>query len=288
MKVFETTHSDVIQVQPIQLPTQWKFAKSLKLVAIWVLAIIFSAPIASLGLASEHPTESKDTVKIDSSAVAALERMSVYLRTLKSFQVSADVTTDDVLDSGQAIQFSSKIDVIAERPNHMRAEISDDEGHRFLFFDGKHFTIFGENVNFYSTVPAPPTIAQLIDDIGDKYGIEFPLADLFKWGANDSAIKKIKLATDIGPSTVGGVTCEQYAFRQEGIDWQIWIQLGEFPLPRKVVIRTLTDPVQPQHSELFTWNLAPSFSENAFTFDPPAEAHRILMAEDKSAPAKKK
>jgi Predicted periplasmic protein (DUF2092) len=94
-------------------------------------------------------------------------------------------------------------------------------------------------------------------------------------------------ADDIGPSAVDGVTCEQYAFRQEGVDWQIWIQLGEFPLPRKLVIRTLTDDAKPQHSEILTWNLAPSFSENAFTFDSPADARRITIAQVNAAAAGK-
>ena len=82
--------------------------------------------------------------------------------------------------------------------------------------------------------------------------------------------------------SVSVFTCEQYAFRQEGIDWQIWIQLGEFPLPRKLVIRTLTDDAKPQHSEVLTWNLAPSFSEDAFTFVPPAGVNRITIAEIKA------
>ena len=46
---------------------------------------------------------------------------------------------------------------------------------------------------------------------------------------------------DVGPSVVGGVTCEQYAFRQADIDWQIWIQLGDYPLPRRLVATTTTD-----------------------------------------------
>lgn len=209
----------------------------------------------------------------------ALNKMGVYLRTVKSFQVAADVTTDRVLDDGQTIQFSSKVDIIAARPNRFRAEVTDDDGHRFFFFDGKNFTVFAQTVNFYATVPAPPTLAELTDDLSNKYGIELPLVDLFEWGTNDANIKKIKAAVDIGPSAVDGVTCEHYAFRQEGIDWQIWIELGEFPLPLKLVIRTLTDEAKPQHSEVLVWNLAPSFSENAFTFDPPADAHRIILAE---------
>ncbi len=236
---------------------------------------------------SGYQAESSGLPAIDPGAMDALNKMGAYLRTLKSFQVRADITTDNVLDNGQTIQFSSKVDLVAERPNHMRTEITDDDGHRFLFFDGKNFTIFGQLVNYYATVPAPATLAQLGVDLSTKYGIELPLYDLFQWGTNEDTIKRIKAADDIGPSAVDGVTCEQYAFRQESVDWQIWIQLGEFPLPRKLVIRTLTDDAKPQHSEILTWNLAPSFSENAFTFDPPADARRITIAEVDAAAAGK-
>jgi hypothetical protein len=250
-------------------------------------ALLYS-PIESPVLArSGAQADSTGLPAIDPGAMEALDKMGAYLRTLNSFQVWAEVTTDNVLDDGQTIQFSSKVNLVAARPNRMRVEVTDDDGHRFFYFDGKNFTIFGQVVNYYATVPAPATLALLADDLNDKYGIELPLYDLFEWGTNGANIKKIKAADDIGPSAVDDVTCEQYAFRQEGVDWQIWIQLGEFPLPRKLVIRTLTDDAKPQHSELLTWNLAPSFSENAFTFDPPADARRITIAEVKAAAAGK-
>jgi hypothetical protein len=285
------THSDV-QIDVLhktQSPKGSLFHGILRLAVPAVIAGVFlCVPTGSNVLAKAgSQADSKASSAIDSDAMTALDKMGAYLRTLKSFQVVADITTDDVLDDGQTIQFSSKVDLVATRPNGMRVEVTDDDGHRFFFYDGKVFTIFGQVVNYYATVPAPPTLAQLASDLNDKYGIELPLFDLFQWGTNDATIKKITAAEDIGPSAVGGVTCEQYAFRQEGIDWQIWIQLGEFPLPRKVVIRTLTDDAKPQHSELLDWNLAPSFSENAFTFDPPPDAKRIPIAEIKSQAANK-
>jgi hypothetical protein len=248
--------------------------------AVVIMGVALCTPIASPVVAKNGlQADAKEASAIDPDAMEALNKMGVYLRTLKSFQVTADVSTDNVLDDGQTIQFSSKVDLVAARPNRMRTEITDDDGHRFFFFDGKNFTIYGQIVNYYATVPAPPTLGELSDDLSDKYGIELPLVDLFEWGTNDATIKKIKAAIDVGPSAVEGVTCEQYAFRQEGVDWQIWIELGEFPLPLKLVIRTLTDDAKPQHREVLSWNLAPSFSENAFTFDPPVDAHRITIAE---------
>ena len=42
--------------------------------------------------------------------------------------------------------------------------------------------MYGQLVNYYATVPAPPTIAELIDKLDERYGIEMPLVDLFMWG----------------------------------------------------------------------------------------------------------
>jgi len=227
---------------------------------------------------SSQTVEVKDTV--DPDAIKALNSMGTYLRTLKSFQVKADVTNDDVLDDGEIVQYTSKVDLLAAKPNRLRVEVTSDEKHRLFFYDGKNFTVWGKLVNYYATVPAPPTIDKLIEQVDNKFGIELPLVDLFKWGTDAEDAKKIKSAIDIGPSTVDGVTCEQYAFRQEGVDWQIWIQLGQFPLPRKFVIRSLVDEARPQHSDTLTWNLAPSFDDTAFVFDPPPDAKRIVLAEE--------
>ena len=123
---------------------------------------------------------------IDPDAMAALNKMGAYLRTIKSFQVRADVATDNVLDDGQAIQFSSKVDLVAADPTGSESRSTDDAGHRLFFFNGKNFTIFAQVVNFYATVPAPPTITELADNLNDKYGIELPLIDLFQWGMNEA------------------------------------------------------------------------------------------------------
>lgn len=263
----------------VKLGTKWTSPKSLVRLAllIAVMGITLAGPVETGALA-----KAQQSPAIEPDAMEALNKMGVYLRTLRSFEVVADITTDDVLDDGETIQSSKKVDLVAVQPNRFRAEITAEDEHRFYFFDGKNFTIFGMLVNYYATVPAPATITELIDSVNTKYGIELPLVDLFQWGTNDTNIKRIKGATDIGPSSVNGVTCEQYAFRQEAVDWQIWIQLGEFPLPQKLVIRTLTDDARPQFSEKFTWNLAPSISENAFTFDPPPDAQRITIEELKA------
>jgi hypothetical protein len=242
----------------------------------------------SLSLTAQSSSAQTPAV-IDPGTMATLDKMGTYLRTLNAFQVKAVETTDDVLDNGQAIQSGRVIDVLAVRPNRLRVEINGDDMHRLFFYDGKSFTIFGQLINYYATVPAPPTIAELIDKLDEKYDIEMPLVDLFRWGSPGSTgNQEITSAIDIGPSSVEGTSCEQYAFRQDGLDWQVWIQLGDYPLPRKLILTTLTDDARPRHSKVLTWNLAPSFNDAAFTFEPPSDAQRIAIAEVTASPSNEK
>jgi hypothetical protein len=233
--------------------------------------------LAKSGKQPEATSQATDTSSIDPDAIDAIKKMSVYLHTLKSYQIIDDVTQDDVLEDGLIIQHNSKVDYLLARPNRLRIEETADDKHRLYLFDGKNFTVWARLVNYYATAPAPPTIGELLDKAIEKYDIDLPLYDLYNWGTKDNGIDKIKTAVDIGPSAVEGVTCEHYAFHQEGVDWQIWIQLGEFPLPRKLVITTLTDDARPQHSDTLAWNLAPSFNDEAFVFDPPPDAKRVLL-----------
>ena len=254
-----------------------------------IMVLCLSSPSGSDVLAKgKKQAASVPSSDVDPHAIEMLNAMGAYLRTLQAFQVQAALSTDDVMDDGQTIQSSSNVDLLAARPNRFRVEVTGDDVNRLYLYDGKDFTIWGQLTNYYATVPAPPTIPELIDKLTDRFDIDLPLVDLFRWGTGASDVKKIKKAIDIGSSSVGGVTCEQYAFHQEDIDWQIWIQLGQYPLPRKLVIRTLTDEAKPQHSEVLTWNLAPSFNDGAFIFDPPADARRIVIEDMKAQPTEKK
>jgi hypothetical protein len=215
---------------------------------------------------------------VEPAAVAALTSMATYLRTLKTFQVEAATATDEVLEDGQLVKYNGTTNIVAQFPNRLLANVSSDRNERQYVYDGKTFTLLARRVGYYATVPAPPTVRELADVLSDKYDIEVPLADVFLWGAPGWNSASITGAMDVGPGEVGGTTCEHYAFRQEGADWQIWIQKGDFPLPRKLVITTTTDPARPQHTAVYTWNLAPSVNDAAFTFTPPAGANKIVLA----------
>ena len=240
---------------------------------------IVIASAAALIASSAVASAQADTA-IDPDAIAALNKMGSYLRSLNAFRVQATVTTEDVLDDGEKVQRMSNTTLLAARPNRLFVQVVNERKPRDFYYDGKSFTLYAPKVKYYATVDAPPTIGELVDRLDDKYNIEMPFVDLFRWGTPESNLSDITAATDLGPSVIDGTTCEQYAFRQDGLDWQVWIQEGEYPLPRKLVLTTLTDDARPQHTSVYSWNLAPSFNDAAFAFVPPKDANKIKLAEN--------
>jgi len=231
--------------------------------------------IAALAASAEAQ---QNSAAVNPAAIKALNDMASYLRNLKAFQVESATTTDEVQDDGQLIQYTAKINFVVQMPNKLLATASGDRNERSFIYDGQTFTMFAQRAGYYATVPAPPTLRELDDALSEKYDIELPLADLFRFGSPNWKGADIKAATDVGPSEVSGITCEHYAFRQDDVDWQVWIQKGEYPLPRKLVITTTTEAARPQHTATYIWNLAPSFNEASFTFVPPAGARKIVLA----------
>ena len=80
----------------------------------------------------------------------------------------------------------------------------------------------------------------------------------------------------LGIHDAAGVACHHLSFEQATIDWQIWIDAGRDPLPRKLVITYKTEDEVPQYSvTIRKWDLQATLPDAMFTFTPPASARRI-------------
>ena len=235
------------------------------------------------GSGTERPaaTTQREPQKLerDPQAIAALDRMGAYLRTLTRFSVHAETATDEVLLNGQKIQFEKTVDMKVQRPDKFRLDLSSDRKERQLFYDGKTLTVYGERVGYYAQTKAPPTINETVQEAHDRFGIATPLADLFYWGTKDSDDDSLEGAIDVGPSRLKGVDTEQYAFQRSDVDFQVWIEKGDKPLPRKFIVTTKSEPSQPQYTVHLAWDLEPKFDDNVFNFSPPPGAKRIVFEE---------
>lgn len=214
----------------------------------------------------------------DPEAIAALERMGAYLRSQMTFSVSGDITTEDVLETGQSLLYTGAIDLVAQRPGHLRVNLDSSRKRRQYYYDGRTLTIYSPRQGFYASMEAPPTIHEMLETAGNRLNLAIPLVDLFELGTNPELTNRITSAFLVGTEAVEDQTCTHYAFRQANVDWEMWIREGEQPLPCMYRITSLDDPARPDYTVRLTWDLQPVITADTFNFVPPEGADRIPVA----------
>jgi len=210
---------------------------------------------------------------------AELGKMADALKAMTSFVLRADVTNEEVLDTGQKLQNSGVLTFTARRPDRLLIDIDSEQRKRRIYYDGKMLTVFSPTTGYYASVDAPPTTRQMLDTVAAKYGLETPLADLMEWGSAGVSTDKLTSAIYAGRDRISGAVCEHYAFRQPGVDWQLWIRAEGQPLPCKLAITNTDDDAQPQSTMTFNWSTSEPITESQFVFAPPANGRKIILGE---------
>ena len=228
------------------------------------------APRTTAPVPTAAPAEQRDP-----EAIAALERMGDHLRSIMTFGVTGDITTEEVLDTGQTIQYTGAIDLIAQRPGRLRANLDSSRKRRQYYYDGRTLTIWAPRQAYYATVQAPPSIKEMLDVTATRLGLVIPFADLFEFGVNPELTQRLTSATVVGVEAIDDKTCTHYAYRQPDVDWEIWIETGDRPLPCMYRITDLRDPARPDYEARLTWDLNPTITPETFTFVAPEGADRI-------------
>lgn len=276
MKLETTVSTIIIQSdRPAQRRTGYRGCLAVGMAAAAITLAVPSAQAQSPSSSSDEPQASQP--EMQPQAVSALNKLGEYLRTLKNFRIDADSVTDAVLSTGQNVGILHHTELQVQRPNKVRALISGNRAPKGLVYDGHTFVLFNDADHYYSQVPAPPTIAELIDDADRKYGVALPLADLFYWGGHPDDDKALTTALFIGLDKVDGKWCNHYAYQQAGLDWELWMQTGSRPLPCRFVITDTTQPSRPQHAINYHWTLDPKFDPSIFVFKPAPGSHKIEL-----------
>jgi hypothetical protein len=252
-------------------------------VIVCLVAAILVGRLAN-GQENQPPPQPENPLRaIEPKADELLRRMGDYLAQAQFFSVSAEVWQDIQLGSGQQIQAGRMIDLQVHRPNRFHAEVHSTRHNRGLYYDGKSITLFNRVQNFYGSIPAPATLDEALDVASERFGITMPLEDLIVSDPYQSAMRKVTAGIYLGPVTVLGVPCEHLAFSLGKVDWQIWIEQGAKPVPRKIVITYKDEEGTPEYTAILSnWDFQTKLPDFLFNFDPPVGAAKINVDEIKS------
>lgn len=226
---------------------------------------------------------------VENDATEILKAMSDYVGSQKSIKLTFDSDIEVITPQLEKIQFSNSGEALLNRPNKLRAHRVSGHADVSMFYDGKTATIYGKYINGYAQLEAQESVNQLIHALREGHGAAMPGADLLLSNSYKLLVAGIMEAKYMGPSIIDGRECDHLAFRNFDTDWQLWVEAGKAPIPRKMVITSKTINSAPQYTlRIKSWETEVKVSPSDFTFTPPADAklldHNALIELDELPP----
>lgn len=217
---------------------------------------------------------------IDSRASELVTAMARTLASLKAARVATEYTVDVVLETGQKIQYGGASTTWLRRPNALRTERAGERASTLFVYDGTQVTLYAQPQNFYATREAPGTLDALLDYALERLDVTPAGVDLLYSDGGMGLLEGVTSGTYVGAAMIAGRRCHHVAFRAPDVDWQLWIEAGERPLPCRYVITTLDVERTPEMAVTYRdWDTEPELSDGLFTFTAPEGAKRIVFGE---------
>ena len=173
---------------------------------------------------------------IEGEADRILRAMSEYVKSTDEFSFHADIAYDTIHSTGEKVQYGGASDVSVRRPNRLHVAFEGDEYRRQVFYDGSTITLFDRLRNLYAVTKVPGKMDDALDLVFEKHGLSVPLADFVYADPHAVLTANAEYGSVIGVHGCADKRCHHLLFTQEIIDWEIWIETGPRPVPRKLVI----------------------------------------------------
>jgi hypothetical protein len=205
-----------------------------------------------------------------------------FLKSQQQFTYKTEVTDNQVYAGGNKLQHGN----LCPAPWPLRVNAEGDLIDKQLFFDSKTITLFDKDDNVYGVLEVPPDIESALDKASKNFGVRVALTDLASPNLCEHIGKRIKHSLYVGLSKVRGVPCHHLSFDSGAAQLQVWVDAGDQPIPRKIMLTHKQLPGSPQWTAyLSDWNFAPPLADDLFVFTPPEGAEKIEFLPVKGAQA---
>jgi hypothetical protein len=213
---------------------------------------------------------------VEPRADELVRQMSDRLASAQALALEAEEVYDEVPEHSPRQQLTSLRHVALRRPNRLVGDAAGDAVNGSFWYDGKTFSALDKEQNVWASGAVPATVDEALDWVFGQTGTVIPLGDFLYANAYDRLMGDVQRGVYLGIHTVAGVPCHHLSFEQATIDWQLWIDAGPDPLPRKLVITYKTEDEVPQYTvTMRKWNLKARLPDGLFAFEPPEGATRV-------------
>ena len=216
------------------------------------------------------------SVQQDAKAIDVLKQMAAHKSSLDKVTITGITFTDARLGAGLMVSNSDEVRVSIDRPGSMHISSFNGETKKSLYFHKGELTVYNSTRNLYAQASIPDDIETAAEFALEKLGVEAPLLDLIYKDASAHLLdsnEAILYLTD--KARIKGTDCHHLAIRGPEVDVQLWIEEGDRPVVRKIIIMSKWEGGSPRFTANLDWETSPRFEPGLFEFKAPETAMKI-------------
>jgi len=232
---------------------------------------------------SDNPQVTVDRPALSKEVLEILVHMTDFIVAAPAFTMIGHGGNEELQEDGQLLEFGGDLTLTIQRPSKANLRIDTRDGTNVtLILDGETISASSviENYYVYDSTRQPGDINTSLDLLAAQFGVPRQLG-FFLSEDLTASLSRAKSGYRVGESTIAGVLCDHLALRNEKLDVQIWIEKGNQPIPRRILITHKELQGRPRVWVNFTeWDFSPELSEQIFTHSPPQDAERVDFLAD--------
>jgi hypothetical protein len=209
-----------------------------------------------------------------------IERMSARLGGAQAFTVTTVETHGEINSKGELAPVTlTRETTVSRRPDRLYSKVSGDR-HNEVWYDGIGVTFVLHQAKVFGQTHAPETLDKTLDALEERFGIAAPFADYVHSSPAKALIADTTSGGWIGRETLDGAPTDHLAFRDKGVNWEIWIPASGEPLPRKAIAEFSDNKrLRKLETAFKEWDLAPKVAADRFSPKVPSDYEGIPMVQ---------
>jgi hypothetical protein len=250
--------------------------------ALVISSLVFAtAGVNAADTPAAKPADDVAEPAFDPQAETALRAMSEFLRHQPIIELNCERILEGVTMDDEKIQVITQVAVQLQRPGKFKAELKMANGSTtWCGVDGRIVSVCEPDHRTSEITGLPVTIDGMLDAASERYHLSLVLADLVASDPMASFKQGTLSGRYLGQATIDGVPCLHLAYRAKNLDWQLWIEAGKTPLPRRLVITYNGQSMAPQQTLAnLRWSFPTTLPADTFILAPPAGATVMEMKE---------
>jgi hypothetical protein len=241
------------------------------------------AAVATLSLATCADREPATEADRLARGRELVEKMSARLAQAKDVSVTTTETRDIVRASGAKETVPATGVYTIRRPDRFHARRTGGRGLE-SWYNGKTVTIVSHPEKVFAQAPMPETIDRTLDALAERYDMALPMGDLLYSSAEQALLAATTTGGYVGIENVGETPCVHLAFKDVGVDWDLWLPVDGEPLPKRFKVVQTKRTAQPVIDLTFTaWDLSPEITDATFSPKVPPDYEGIAVVQRAAA-----